>query len=145
MCNELALEGIKEPHYNLVAFILKTTVLACIIDEKGIKEGLKKDVKGLKKGIKGLNKELDEGLKKGVKGLNKGLKTDLNERNKSTHDILAVLRENPAATYINLAEKCKISIKLVRTILGELKGSHIITRVGPKRGGFWKIEDEKNL
>jgi ATP-dependent DNA helicase RecG len=134
MCNELALEGIKEPHYNLVAFILKTTVLACVIDEKGIKEGLKKDVKGHKKGIK-----------KDVKGHKKGIKKDVKFEETLIDNILRTIKENPKISYSALAATTGISYKIVRTVMQELIQSHIITRVGPKRGGFWKIEDEKNL
>jgi ATP-dependent DNA helicase RecG len=128
MCNELASEGIKEPHYNLIAFILKATVLARIVDENGLENCTGKDLKGLKRDLK---RDL------------KGLKRDVNEREKSVQDILEVLRVNPTASYTDLSKECNISIKLVRTILSELKESHIIIRVGPKRGGTWKIESDK--
>jgi predicted HTH transcriptional regulator len=113
---------------------LKTTVLACVIDEKGIKEGLKKDVKGNKKGIK-----------KDVKGHKKGIKKDVKFEETLIDNILRTIKENPKISYSALAATTGISYKIVRTVMQELIQSHIITRVGPKRGGFWKIEDEKNL
>jgi ATP-dependent DNA helicase RecG len=117
MCNELASEGIKEPHYNLVAFILKATVLARIIDKKGIK-GHKEDIKkGIKKGIK--NNEI------------------------LIENILQIIKENPKISYIALAEATGASYKIVRNVMLELVQSHIITRVGPKRGGTWEIESDK--
>jgi ATP-dependent DNA helicase RecG len=113
MCKELASEGIKEPHYNLVAFILKTTVLARNMKEEGHEKGIKGHEKGIKKGIK--------------------------DNETLVNNILVAIRENPNASYTTLAEMIGTSYKTVRTIMSELVEAHVLTRVGPKRGGFWKI------
>jgi predicted transcriptional regulator len=99
------------------AFFKKATVLARCL--KG--EGLKKD-------LKGHERDLKEGLKKGLK-----------DRGELVNKILAIISDTPTATYIDLSRECNTSLKLVRTILRELKEAHVITRVGPKRGGTWQI------
>jgi ATP-dependent DNA helicase RecG len=81
-------------------------------------------------------KEFGEGVDRMCKELaSEGIK----DNETLVNNILVAIRENPNASYTTLAEMIGTSYKTVRTIMSELVEAHVLTRVGPKRGGFWKI------
>ena len=61
---------------------------------------------------------------------------------KSAGKILAQMRNNPSIT---IAELCKIlglSDKGVRKNIEKLKRRSLLTRIGPDKGGYWKVIEE---
>lgn len=57
----------------------------------------------------------------------------------SEKKILGILRENPSLTYVELADRLKISRKTVSQKLKLLKDKGIIVRVGSAKKGYWKL------
>ena len=118
MCRELSALGVKEPQYNLVAFIMKATVCANILEE--VQEANHSDQK---------RPEADQlGHNKGITGAQQG-------HNK----ILSLIAENPQISISALAKQCEVSEKAMRITLERLKAENIIKRVGPSYGGHWEI------
>ena len=118
MCRELSALGVKEPQYNLVAFIMKATVCAKVL-EKGQKTN-HSDQK---------RPEADHlGHNKGITGAQQG-------HNK----ILSLIAENPQISISALAKQCEVSEKAMRTTLERMKVENVIKRVGPSFGGHWEI------
>lgn len=122
MCRELASVGTKEPHYQLVAFIMKATVYASILtdaettqtgQEKGQETPIIRQEKGQEKG-QGKNAEL----------------------------IISAIKVNPTISISALSEECQISVKATRIIIDKLKKSGALKRVGPDKGGRWEILSE---
>ena len=59
----------------------------------------------------------------------------------SEQRILDILSENPAATYVDIAEKLHVSRKTVSQKIKLLKDKGIIIRVGSAKKGYWeKVE-----
>ncbi|MCD6590521.1 MAG: winged helix-turn-helix transcriptional regulator [Candidatus Aenigmarchaeota archaeon] len=62
--------------------------------------------------------------------------SELSERQK---EIVRLLEENPRISRAKLAEKLGINPSAVQKHLKKLKEKGIITRVGPAKGGYWKV------
>ena len=58
---------------------------------------------------------------------------------KSREKIIALLSENGKLSAAALAEKIGISAKAIEKHLANLKAEGIIERIGPAKGGHWKI------
>ncbi len=58
--------------------------------------------------------------------------------------ILSSIKENPKVTMRSISVQHNLSIKVTRKILNKLRKGKIIKRVGPNRGGQWKLCDETN-
>lgn len=115
MCRELLAAGTKEPQYHLVAFIMKATVYAKILDE----------------GQESNRKTTREGQEKGKKKARKG-----------QEEILTLIEENPYISVSALAEICGVSVKTVRNVIDELRADKILVRIGPDRGGHWELKNK---
>jgi predicted HTH transcriptional regulator len=58
--------------------------------------------------------------------------------------ILALIAESPSISSRKIAEAMNMSRDTVKEYLARLKSKGLLTRVGPRRGGFWKIESDKD-
>ncbi len=118
MCRELASVGTKEPHYQLVAFIMKATVYASILTDAEMTQA-------------GQEKGQETPLIRQEKG--QGKNVDL---------IISVIKANPTISISALSEECQISVKATRVIIDKLKKNGMLKRVGPDKGGYWEIISE---
>ena len=55
------------------------------------------------------------------------------------NQLLALLMEDPAYTYVALSKKLKVSRKTVGGLIKSLKSKNIICRVGSDTKGYWQI------
>ncbi len=62
---------------------------------------------------------------------------------KSREKIIALLAENGKLSAAALSERIGITAKAVEKHLARLKSDDIIERVGPDKGGFWKVKIQK--
>lgn len=53
--------------------------------------------------------------------------------------VLEILRKNPSATYIEMANQMNISRKAVSQKIKQRKGKGFILRVGSTKNGYWKL------
>lgn len=53
--------------------------------------------------------------------------------------VLEILRKNPSATYIEMANQMNISRKAVSQKIKQLKDKGHILRVGSAKKGYWKL------
>ena len=58
---------------------------------------------------------------------------------KSREKIVALLAEDGKLSAVALASKVGISAKAVEKHLANLKAAGIIERIGPAKGGYWKV------
>lgn len=63
---------------------------------------------------------------------------------KSREKILSLIQFNPEITMGELAESIGISVKAIEKQIALLKRENRIERIGPDKGGYWKI-NESNL
>lgn len=123
MCRELSALGVEEPQYNLVAFIMKATVCAKVLEKgQGTSHADKK------------RPETDQ------LGHNRGATRAQQGHNK----ILSLIAENPQISISSLAKQCKVSEKAMRITLERMKAENVIKRVGPSFGGHWEIITSKD-
>lgn len=60
---------------------------------------------------------------------------------KTTQKILVMVKENPAITRRELAEKIGLTADGIKFSLTKLKKKGIIKRVGPDKGGHWEVNE----
>ena len=60
---------------------------------------------------------------------------------KSTEKILEQMRSNPSITIAELCEILGLSDKGVRKNIDKLKQAGLLTRIGPDKGGYWKVTE----
>ena len=82
-------------------------------------------------GAKSVTKELE-------KELGKELEKELAIREK---DILNLISKNTKITQKELSEKIGISPQNIRKYIAKLKTKGILSRIGPDKGGYWKIKE----
>jgi len=58
---------------------------------------------------------------------------------KNREKILALIKENPLITAKDLAEKTRLSRRGIEWNIQYLKQKGTLKRVGPDKGGYWKI------
>ena len=58
---------------------------------------------------------------------------------KSSEKILNLINDNPAITIEELSALLKITTRAIEKNLSKLKAKGIIERVGPDKGGYWKV------
>ena len=78
-------------------------------------------------------------------GLNENLltteeKNKVKSKEKSKEKIIQLLNKNKAITIGELANLSGISIGGVEKIIRQLKANGIIERIGPDKGGYWKVK-----
>ena len=141
MCRELSAIGTKEPQYHLVAFIMKASVWA-----NELEEGQERTRKG-QENIPGNQKQLEIGQKD----------SDTTQKNypeklprKTTQKISAIqkkivafLRNNPKASRSEITSYISsITEDGVKYHLKVLQNKAVIKRIGPDKGGYWKVLSE---
>ena len=67
-------------------------------------------------------------------GVNVGINVGINET-----DILRLINENPKISANAMAEKLQMTSRQVERLLAEMKRKKIIERIGPNKGGEWKV------
>ena len=67
-------------------------------------------------------------------------RTRLEKTTKSREKIVALLSEDGKLSATTLAEKIGISAKSVEKHLANLKADGLIERIGPAKGGYWKVK-----
>lgn len=125
MCRELSATGTKEPQYHLVAFIMKATVWANVLEEGH--ENIPSDQK------RPDNDQIEQ--ENNAEGHEKGMK----RAQKGHEKILALIKETPQISIPVLAKECGVSVKAMRLLLDKLKAENIVARIGPNKGGYWAI------
>jgi ATP-dependent DNA helicase RecG len=58
---------------------------------------------------------------------------------KTREKIISLIKENPEITTNEMVEKLNISVKGVEWQIKNLKDKGILKRIGPDKGGYWKI------
>jgi Fic family protein len=69
-------------------------------------------------------------------GLNSGLNSGLNESEK---DIIFLIKENPHIRAFEMAQKLLKPVRTIENNISKLKEKGIISRIGSKKTGHWKI------
>ena len=113
MCRELSAIGTKEPQYHLVAFIMKTTVWANIL-EKG-QENAVSDQKSDQK------------------------RPDSDQKSDQIKMIFELIMENPQISRSDISHITGLHESSVKRRLNLLVDKGIIKRIGPDKGGYWKV------
>ncbi len=62
---------------------------------------------------------------------------------KSSEKILQLIKENPKITIKELAGRLNLSTRAIEKTIFNLKEKSALKRVGPKKGGYWEVLDEK--
>lgn len=52
---------------------------------------------------------------------------------------MTLIEANPYISVSAMAEECGMSVKAIRSLIDELRKDKLIERVGPNRGGYWKL------
>jgi len=61
------------------------------------------------------------------------------DREKSREKIMALMKEQPEIKQAELAASLQISVKAIEKHIKNLREQGIIRRIGPDKGGHWKI------
>lgn len=131
MCRELSAVGTKEPQYHLVAFIMKATVWANILDE-----GQEKARKG-QENILSDRKTTQKNCPEKLPGKTTRKISDMQTR------IVDYLRHNPRANRGTITTYIKdITEDGIKYHLKSLQEKGIIKRIGPDKGGYWRVLSE---
>ena len=109
MCRELSAIGTKEPQYNLVAFIMKATVWANVLEE-----GQENTISDQKR-------------------------PESDQKSDQIKMILELIEENPYISRSEISRKTGLHESSVKRRLKMLVDKGIIQRIGSDRGGHWKI------
>ncbi len=137
MCRELASVGTKEPHYQLVAFIMKATVYASIWTEAETTQiGQETTQKKQETTQKTTRKDVAEGLQTGQETTQKK-KIKITSVQKL---ILDYIQQNPKSSRTEITAKLGgITEDGVKYNLKVLQQKGLLKRVGPDKGGHWEI------
>lgn len=116
MCRELSAVGTREPQYHLVAFIMKATVLANMLEE-----GKGNNASG--HGTTQTNQKRPES----------------DQISDQIKIILELVKTNPQISRAEISEKTGLHDSSVKRRLKTLIDKGIIQRIGPDKGGYWKF------
>ena len=125
ICNEY---GIKAPDFQEVfngfqVIIYNEKVVATDVIEKGTVNGVDVIEKG--------TDVIEKGTVNGVDVIEKG--TDVIE------EILKTITENNQITALEIAKRIHVTQRTVLRNIEKLKNENVIERIGPDKGGYWKI------
>ena len=70
------------------------------------------------------------------------LKTALQSSPETALQIINEIRNNPNVTLSEIAEKIGVSRRWIATNMKHLQDTGVVKRVGPNKGGHWKIIDK---
>ena len=134
MCRELSAIGTKEPQYHLVAFIMKASVWANVLEEG--QEKARKGQENILSDKKTTQKNYPEKLPR---------KTTQKISDTQTR-IVNYLRQNPRANRATITTYIKdITEDGIKYHLKALQEKGIIKRIGPDKGGYWKVLSEEDM
>ena len=122
MCRELSAIGTKEPQYHLVAFIMKASVWANVLEEGQETSQITTQI----------------GQENGTEGQEKGKK----RARKGQEKLLALIKADPYISVSSIAKECGMSVKTIRNLIDELREDRLVERIGPDKGGYWKVLSE---
>ena len=77
--------------------------------------------------------------KKGKKTKQRGKKRAQKGHEKGHEKVIALIKDNPQISIPTLAIDCNMSVKSMRLLLNKLKAANTIVRIGPAKGGYWKV------
>ena len=60
---------------------------------------------------------------------------------KTVEKILALIEENPQITQVGLSKQIGLSRRGIEWNISQMKKNGLITRVGPAKGGYWKVNE----
>ena len=63
-----------------------------------------------------------------------------NTRYQNKEKILNLINDNPAITIEELSTLLKLTTRAIEKNLSKLKAKGIIERVGPDKGGYWRVK-----
>lgn len=116
MCRELSATGTKEPQYNLVAFIMKATVWANILDTGQNSDAPRHKI-----------------AQNDQKATRKRPESD------QIKVILELVKANPQISRAEISEKTGLHDSSVKRRLKTLVDRGMLRRIGPDKGGYWEI------
>jgi ATP-dependent DNA helicase RecG len=61
---------------------------------------------------------------------------------KSRVKIIELMKSNPSVTKPELSEEIGITLKAIEKHISNLKKEGIVERVGPDKGGYWRVLDK---
>ena len=134
MCRELSAIGTKEPQYHLVAFIMKASVWANVLEEwqETAREGQENNPSDPMEG--------DATQKNYPEKLPRKTTQKISPIQKRIVDFL---RNNPKASRSEIATYISsITEDGVKYHLKVLQDKDVIKRIGPDKGGYWKVLSE---
>ena len=53
--------------------------------------------------------------------------------------MLSLIKENPYISVASIARECGVSAKTARNMIDELRDGNFLVRVGPDKGGYWRV------
>ena len=106
--------GTKDPQYHLVAFIMKASVWANVLEE----------------GQKTSQTNNPTGQEKGKKRARKG-----------QEKLLALIKENPYISISSKAKECGMSVKTIRNMIDELRNSYLVKTSGVRSEILWNPQN----
>lgn len=69
------------------------------------------------------------------------LKSSQKGSQKSSQKIIELMKNDPKITVANLALHIGITERAIKKQIGKLKAKGRIRRIGPDKGGSWRVED----
>ena len=125
ICRELTALGVPEPQYNLVAFIMKATVCAKVLNG------------GQENSLDNYPETTQKNYPETTQKLSKNLHLDLSSTQK---DIIEFLIQNPNAGRVEIASQLgNITEDGVKYNLKVLQEKGVLKRIGPAKGGYWEV------
>ena len=115
MCRELSAIGTKEPQYHLVAFIMKASVWANVLEE-----GQENAVTEQKR------PDIDQ---------------KIDQKNDQIKMILELIKEKPQISRSEISHKMGLHESSVKRRLKMMVDKGIIQRIGSDKGGHWQISN----
>ena len=113
--------------------------------ESGQKTTLKNGQKNIAENVE--NEEVTKGADSDQTNLKTSLKTNLKTSLKTslktTQKIIDIMKSNPYVTIEDLCKECGLTRGGLKWNIQKMKEQNIIRRVGPKKGGYWEIIDNK--
>ena len=77
-------------------------------------------------------------------GVQAGVQAQEKTREKTREKILALIAADPSITTAELANQLGITPKGIEWQIGKLKQTGVLERIGPAKGGHWKVVETKD-
>ena len=137
--NNLTIEKIKTGNSNIRNPILASFIAKGLLPYRGLGSGIKRALKEWsaidfiedKEGCLFIVKVYRKSSPKTIKS-----SPDLE---KSSQKILKLMQDNPEITINEISKQIGIGIRAIKKQINNLKSKKLIQRIGPNKGGYWKI------